>query len=202
MNKIYLNKLCYDYLTLDDGSKNAIISDLIYHLAKITNKKHIPLLVGAQIPEKIACYIALSRFSTNDEFVNIKRMNFVILTADSLHTGDPLKVEQTIVDIYQILFDRVTQLFEATMLDVIDVNEEWCTEEIDERDSLITNAVLDILNSLPSDAIRRVLDDYAKVYYTHFAGHPTRCDLRCLSGDYERIREIAEYMHSNGIKLP
>ena len=29
MNKIYLNKLCYDYLTLDDDSKNATISDLI-----------------------------------------------------------------------------------------------------------------------------------------------------------------------------
>ena len=54
LNKIYLNKLCYDYLTLDDESKNPIINDMIYHLAKITNKKHIPILIGVGIPEKIA----------------------------------------------------------------------------------------------------------------------------------------------------
>lgn len=196
MNKIYLNKLCYDYLTLDEESKNVVISDLIYHLAKITNKKHIPILIGAGIPEKIACYIVLSRFSTNNEFINVDRMNFVIMTANIDFK------EQMIVDVYQNLFDRVSQLFEATMLDVIDTNEEWYTEEIDERYSLITLAVLDILNSLPSDAIRRVLDDYVKVYHTLFTGKPTRCDLRSLSGDYERIRVIVEEMYNSGIKLP
>ena len=196
MNKIYLNKLCYDYLTLDDESKNNIISDLIYHLAKITNKKHIPILIGVGIPEKVACYIVLSRFSTNNEFVNIDRMNFVIMTANIHFT------EQMIVDVYQNLFDRVSQLFEATMLDVIDTNEEWYTEDIDERYSLITLAVLDILNSLPSDAIRRVLDDYVSVYYTSYNGKPTRCNLRSLSGDYERIRIIVEDMYNSGIRLP
>lgn len=196
MNMIYLNKLCYDYLTLDDQSKNFIISDLIYHLAKITNKKYIPILIGVGIPEKIACYIVLSRYSTNNEFVNVTRMNFVILTANINFT------EQMIVDVYQNLFDRVSQLFEATMLDVIDTNEQWYTEEIDERYSLITLALLDILNSLPSDAIRRVLDDYVKVYHISYQGKETRCNLRSLSSDYERIRVIAEDMISKGIKLP
>lgn len=196
MNMIYLNKLCYDYLTLDDNSKNSIINDLIYHLAKITNKKYIPILIGLGIPEKISCYIVLSRFSTNNEFVNVERMNFVIMTSNIEFT------EQMIVDVYQNLFDRVTQLFEATMLDVLNTNEEWYTEEIDERYSLITLAVLDILNSLPSDAIRRVLNDYRIVYYTSYAGNETRCDLRCLSGDYERIRVIVEDMNSKGNRLP
>ena len=196
MNKIYLNKLCYDYLTLDDESKNTIIKDLIFHLAKITNKKYIPVLIGFGIPEKIACYIVLSRFSSNDEFLNVVRMNFVILTANINFT------EQMIVNVYETLFERVSQLFEATMFDVLDTNEEWYTEDIDERDSLITLAVLDILNSLPSDAIRRVLDDYNMVYRSSYLGKKTRCDLRCLSGDYERIRVIAEEMAANGIRLP
>lgn len=196
MNKIYLNKLCYDYLTLDDNSKNPLINDLIYHLAKITNKKHIPILIGAGIPEKIACYIVLSRFSSNNEFLNITRMNFVILTANINFT------EQMIVDVYQNLFERVSQLFEATMLDVLDTNEEWYTEAIDERYSLITLAILDILNSLPSDSIKRVLEDYVSVYHTSYSGKETRCDLRCLSGDYERIRNIVEEMIANGVRLP
>lgn len=196
MNKIYLNKLCYDYLTLDDESKNPIINDLIYHLAKITNKKHIPILVGCGIPEKIACYIVLSRFSTNNEFLNVTRMNFVIMTANIYFT------EQMIVDVYQNLFEKVSQLFEATMLDVIDTNEEWYTEDIDERYSLITLALLDILNSLPSDAIQRVLNDYVSVYHTSYAGRETRCDLRCLSGDFERIRNIVEEMIANGVRMP
>lgn len=196
MNKIYLNKLCYDYLTLDDVYKNSIISDLIYHLAKITNKTHIPILIGYGIPEKIACYIVLSRFSNNDEFLNIIRMNFVILNANINMT------EQMIVNIYQTLFDRVTQLFEATMLDTIDTTEEWYTEEIDERYSLITLALLDILNSLPSDGIRRVLVDYSKVYNSSYFGSSTRCDLRCLSADYIRIRNIVEQLIFEGIKIP
>lgn len=196
LNKIYLNKLCYDYLTLDDESKNPIINDMIYHLAKITNKKHIPILIGVGIPERIACYIVLSRFSSNDEFLNVRRMNFVILTASIEFT------EQMIVDVYQNLFDRVSQLFEATMIDVIDTDEQWYTDEIDERYSLITLAILDILNSLPSDAIRRVLDDYVSVYHTSYCGRETRCNLRSLSGDYERIRNIVESMEMNGIRLP
>lgn len=196
MNMIYLNKLCYDYLTLDDNSKNNIISDLIYKLAKINNNKYIPILIGAGIPEKIACYIVLSRFSTNNEFINVRRMNFVILTANINFT------EQMIVDVYQNLFTKVSQLFEATMLDVIDTTEQWYTEDIDERNSLITLAVLDILNSLPSDAIRRVLDDYVKIYHISYLGKETRCNLRSLSGDYERIRVIVEDMYSQGIRLP
>ena len=196
IDKIYLNKLCYDYLTLDDNSKNNVISDLIYYLAKITNKKHIPILIGVGIPEKIACYIVLSRFSDNNEFINVTRMNFVIMTANINFT------EQMIVDIYQNLFDRVSQLFIATMLDVPDSTEEWYTEDIDDRYSLITLAVLDILNSLPSDAIKRVLDEYVRLYHISYVGKETRCDLRCLSGDYERIRNIVEDMNSQGIRLP
>lgn len=196
LNKIYLNKLCYDYITLDEHSKNPMINDMIYHLARIINKKHIPLLIGAGIPERIACYIVLSRFSSNDEFLNITRMNFVILTATINFT------EQMIVDVYQNLFERVSQLFEATMFDVIDSDEEWYTEEIDERYSLITLAILDILNSLPSDAIRRVLNDYVSVYYTSYIGRETRCDLRCLSADYQRIRDIVEDMMANGVRIP
>lgn len=196
MNTIYLNKLCYDYLTLDDDFKNSVITNLIYKLAKCTNKKYIPLLIGVGIPETIASYITLARFSTNDEFVNVTRMNFVIMTANVNFT------EQMIVDVYQNLFDRVSMLFEATMLDVPDTTEEWYTDDIDERYSLITLAVLDILNSLPSDAIRRVLDDYVSVYHTSYFGKETRCSLRSLSGDYERIRNIAENMISQGIRLP
>lgn len=196
MNMIYINKLCYDYLALDDNSKNVVISDLIYQLAKINNNKYIPILIGVGIPERIACYIVLSRFSSNNEFTNVIRMNFVILTATINFT------EQMIVDVYQNLFTRVSQLFEATMLNVIDTTEQWYTDDIDERNSLITLAVLDILNSLPSDAIRRVLDDYVKVYHISYLGQETRCNLRSLSVDYERIRMIAEDMYSQGIRLP
>ena len=110
--------------------------------------------------------------------------------------------EQMVVDVYQNLFNKVSQLFEATMLDVIDTTEEWYTEDIDERYSLITLAVLDILNSLPSDAIRRVLEDYVRVYHVSYIGKETRCNLRSLSSDYERIRVIVEDMISQGIQMP
>ena len=122
-----------------------------------------------------------------------------------METRNPI-VEKLMLNLmvmkYQNLFTKVSQLFEATMLDVIDPTEQWSTEEIDERYSLITLAVLDILNSLPSDAIRRVLDDYVKIYHISYLGKETRCNLRSLSSDYERIRNIAESMTAQGIRLP
>lgn len=197
INTIYLNNLCYDYLTLDDDYEDTTISDLIYYLAKIVNKKFIPILIGLGIPEKTACYIVLSRYSSNDEFLNITRMNFVIMNATSYFN------EQMIVDIYQNLFTKVTMLFEATMFDVVDTTEAWYTDEIDERYSLITLALLDILNSLESDQIKRVLNDYVVVAQTskYYKGK-TRCDLRALSSDYARIRTIVEQMNSNGVQVP
>lgn len=197
VNTIYLNNLCYDYLTLDDDYEDGEISDLIYHLARIVNKKYIPILIGLGIPEKTACYIVLSRFSSDDEFLNVTRMNFVIMNAKTYFN------EQMIVDIYQNLFIRVTQLFEATMFDVVDTSEEWYTDEIDERYSLITLALLDILNSLSSEQITRVLNDYIAVSATskYYKGK-TRCDLRALSSDYSRIRSIVEKMNSDGLLIP
>lgn len=196
MNRIYLNKLCYDYLTSDEKSKNVVIDDLIYHLAKITNKKYIPILIGRGIPEKIACYIVLSRWSDNDEMLNVRRMNFVIMTVNFNFS------EQMIVDVYQTLFERVTQLFEATMLDVFDSDEEWYTETIDENYSRISLALLDILDSLPSDSIRRVLDDYNNLYNISYNGYPTRFDLGAISSDYANVYGVIKIMEQQGIRLP
>ena len=53
-----------------------------------------------------------------------------------------------------------------------------------------------------NDAIRRVLDDYVKIYHISYLGKETRCNLRSLSSDYERIRNIAESMTAQGIRLP
>lgn len=199
MNKIYINSLCYDYLVLDKKDQNNVITDLIYQLANIANKSHIPVLIAQGIHEKIASYIVLSRFSSNKEFVNIKRMNFTIMKNINF-----VFTEQMIVDIYQILFPRVTQLFEATMLDVIeDTDEPWYSNAIDERYSMISLALLDILESLTSEQIRRVLDDYVILYNLSYNGRPVRFDIRCISAEhYPKTRRVVEIMEQEGIRLP
>lgn len=186
----YLNNICYDYISLDDVSTSDTRYNMIIQLAKTVNKKYVPILIGANIPEKIAIYIVLARFSSQSEEDNIRRMNFVILNANINFT------EQMIVDIYQNLFTKVSQLFEVTMMTIYD------DDDVSERDSLITLAILDILNSLPSNSIRKVLEEYRTIYLYKYNGYPTRFNLRALSSDYERIRVIVESMYNEGITLP
>ena len=56
--------------------------------------------------------------------------------------------------------------------------------------------------STVTNAMTRVLEDYVRVYHVSYLGKETRCNLRSLSSDYDRIRVIVEDMISQGIQMP
>lgn len=199
-DRICCNKMTYDYFTvgasnLIDDDNREYIGQLMMTLSKTVNRDKIPSLLGYGIPEDLANQLILSRYSTNNEEVNIKRLNFVILTSTL-----EMMTEQRIVWIYETLFTNMTVLFEYVMFDHYD---KFTGPEQEEIYSTMTLALLDILNEQPLNNIMIVLNNYANDFMLSVTGHSTRCSLRTLSNDYFRINQAVQYLTQvNNVYIP
>lgn len=194
LQKITVNKICYDYHTTI-MEKDSLVTDMLFNMSRVVNQNVLPGLLGLGLNEQLADYLALSRFSTTKDLVNVKRVNFIITRQPS-----SLMTEQMIVNIYSKLYDSVTPLFTGTLLDV----EEF--EDEDEESSLIystiSNAVLDILETLPLEQIRQVLLSYNITRVSFNQGKEVRFTMNALSDDYSRINMVVESLRQEGVYLP
>lgn len=192
INRTYINKIVYDYIILQDS--DPYIKQLLYSLSKTVNKDILPRLLGLGLPEDIAIRLALSRFSSQKEIVNVKRVNFIIMTS-------PIEImtEQMIVFIYEKLYDRFTPLFIGTMIDNCRSDMEG---DMDEIYSIISLAVLDILNVMPSNDIRKVLISYVGDFQALYSQNGYRFSLQCLSNDYARINAVVDALKYENIYVP
>lgn len=201
--RIHINKLVYDYITsqpsdgIDDNT--IYMNTLMLNLAKIVNEQYIRSLIGIGLGSELADYMALARYSSNSESINIRRVNFIICTnlVKDYNMNDEVDraaAEQMVINIYSKLFNRLTNLFESTMFDVYNLDDVWVTDQIGEMYSITTNAVLDILNNMKMSDIRSVLMTYANDFANVFGpkGYSTRVSMRSLSADYDRIRFVVE----------
>lgn len=201
ITKVHINSLVYDYITScnDTTEDKEYVNRLMINLARIVNEDYIRKLLALNIKDDIASFLVLARFSSTNEFANIKRVNFIICTSlskefDMDDDNERFKAHQLIVDIYSKLFSKLTTLFESTMYDVYNLEESWVTENISEMYSITTMAVLDILNNMTSPDIRSILISYTNDYNSIFGpkGYTTRFSLNSLSADYNRISYIVE----------
>lgn len=193
--RITVNKICYDYLTL--AQRDEIITSILFNMSRVVNQSVIPGLLGLGLNEQLASYLALARFSSSKDLINVKRVNFIIMSQPSI-----LMTEQMIIDIYSKLFDSVTPLFTGTILDVEEFDEEIDTEDQELVYSTISNAVLDILETLTLDQIRQVLLSYNITRESYYSGKPVRFTMNALSDDYNRINIVNESLNKEGIYLP
>lgn len=185
-NRIYCNKIAYDYLTI--GPNNEYTRELLIVLAKTVNRGVLPSLVGLGLSEDFATMLALSRFSSKKELVNIKRLNFTICSAPK-----ELMNEQMIVWIYEKLISNFTDLFEGTMFDICDLNT--VSQDYSDIYSDISLAILTILECMPTQHIQKVLSRYAADFYSIMnINHNTRFSMQCLSQDYARINHVVQYL--------
>lgn len=191
INRIYCNKIVYDYLAYDNSDE--YIKSLMLNFSRVVNRDIIPIIVGIGIPENIATELVIARYSSMKELVNVKRLNFVI-TSSLID----IMTEQTIVFIYEKLFNKMTPLFEGIMFDVYECE----TEESEEIYSRISLAVLDILNGMTSADIRKVLISYSSDYTMLFVDNGVRFSMNSLSYDFERINNIVEQLKQENIYLP
>lgn len=187
-----LNTMCYDYLVAC-GDGDEYVGTLLIALAKVTNRYMISTLCTIPVAEDFAALLALARYSSPEEVVNVKRLNRVLM-------NQPVDMmsEQLIVDIYMTLFDHVLPLFTGVMLDVINQND--IPPNISEIYGLITLSILDIMNELPLSDIKRGLCLFDQNRKMMYPDNPLRFNLESIApDDYPRILGAIDLLRKEGI---
>lgn len=193
--KLMCNKVAYDYFTCDNQDNN--IKQKYLEICKVVNKDTINKLICIGLDCNTACNLSLCRYSSMNERTNVKRLNFVIYFKDPC-----IMDEQKIVYIYEKLFDRISDLFYATMFEVYSVIEQDnFGENFSELYGTVGNCVLLILNNMTSEKIIQVLNGY-NAEYEYRGRPPIRFSLHALSNDYSRINKVVETLSESGVYIP
>lgn len=205
-----INNICYDYITFNNGNKNPAVVNRMYMLANIINAPYIPRLLGLGLNNNVANLLLIARWSNLDPRVCVRRVNFIII-------GQPKdfmtqeRIKQIMVILYELDRDQrnFIKIFPHIMMDVLgdyddaDPSTHWITDEIQEVDSTLSLAALDILNEFTDANIRHTLVNYTESYKLVHSNKPIRFSMRKLSDDYEKINNVvyslAEY---EGIIVP
>ncbi len=186
--KLMLNRICYDYSQLTDRNifiQNKMI-DIVYHL----NKSIVTMLQGFNLTKEQACLIAIARYSTAPQV----RTNFKRVTREIQKMTVDVMTEQTIVNIYgKICNEPVSELFISIMQDSYD---SFISDEQSYIYSTVSLAILDIIESLPTDHINKVLSAYL---LEKPSNKPPRFNLKSISvGDYPRINDVIDMLEVSG----
>lgn len=179
---ICLNKLAYDYYLLDDENKNDEVRDLLLTISYEINKKQV-IQLSAILGINRARLVALIGNSSFKEEKSIKRVCNYLTKGINL---DEIELTlQFVVDIILIFVNvHFTNIFISIMTDNTIVENE------NERKiyNLISDAIINILESMTSEDIFKVLYDYYN--YLKLVNTPNRRfrmkDVQCSA----RIKSI------------
>lgn len=189
-NRVYLNKIIYSMMkngVMDSEYKNS----LLMTIARNNNNDIVPKMTS-YVPDQIACTIGVLRYSSFRETTNIQRVNDYLLGA--IVPND--KAEQTIVNIYDICFQKVTYLFECVMLDNKD--KSLLSKNENEVYGLESLAVLDIVEQMPVNFIKEVLEKYYGDLNMIYNSMTPRFSLKSIAqSDYPRITMVDRELSAN-----
>ena len=188
--QFFINKLTYSYQYYSGATDN--IQNLLMDVSRVVNAPYIRLLQSINLSEEHSAYLAMARFSSDDEMVNSNRLNYAIYCI-----GHEIMTEQQIIWIYEKLFDQIRYLFTATMLETKDAMQPpdgHDEEDFYETFSTVNLAILTIINNMTSADIDRLIRIYLDKWVA--SGSPrVRFSLRALSSDFGRIRTIVETLN-------
>jgi hypothetical protein len=191
---IECNTICYHYITLSNSDKDPHVLSRMIRISNIINRSGLPHLLGLGLGENLASMLLIARYSDLDLNICVKRVDFIIITQPK-----ELMNQKMITEVFKSLFNPMEEfprIFPYFMLDVLpDYNENnpntlWVTDEIDEVNSVMNLAILDILDNLPSQLIRNTLVNYAEGYRIVNSNKRVRFSMQRLSDDYYRINDV------------
>lgn len=193
--RLACNKLTYDYFTSDNARLD--IKQKYLGVSKAVNKLEISRIMALGIDENTASNLVLCRYSSKNESTNVKRLNFTLY-----HKDPNVMTEQMIVWIYEKLFDRISDLFYATMFEVYTPEqEEEFGDNFMEIYGVVGLAVIDILNNMTSDALRPIIRRYCETW-EYYNRPRVRFSLRSLSSDYSHIARVVDGLIADGCNVP
>lgn len=192
-DKIYCNRMIYDYITIMKPGKDPYTEQLLLNMSMVVNRgTSIPSLTALGIDEDVANKMVIARYSSFKEQINVMRLNVEIC-------NQPIQfmTEQKIVDIYCALFDKLTDLFEGTMFDRWSA-EDLENESVNEVYSTINLAILDLVENLPSSQIRLLLLGFYQNRQLLYPDKPIRFNIySCNEHDYPRITSMLQYLEKD-----
>lgn len=196
---IACNRLAYDYIVLKNEKEiDGTIKNLLISIVKIVNKEIINILMNMNISSELSSYIVINRWSSLNDAVNVKRINF-FLSAHSDMDADVLR------SIYEILFaGKIEPLFISTMLDTYNM-EPWITEDFIKMHNNISFVVLKMLEESTIEEIQNILIKYSNIYIYKYNANPNsiRLSIRALdSNEFPRILSILEQLYIKQIYVP
>ena len=207
-NLIRLNTMCYDYITLPKEMQDTTVVNRMLQLSSIINRGYIPRLCGLGLSSSLASMLLIARFSDTDLNICVKRVNFIIINQPK-ELMSTVMIEEILRNLYNVLVDFY-RIFPYFMIDIIPEYDEynentlWVTEDIDKVNSRLNLAMLNILNSLPSNMIRSTLINYSEAMRMVYVGYKVRFSLRTLNeSEYYRINTaIQEIAYNSDIYVP
>lgn len=202
---IKCNNVCYDYLSLN-SSRDPEVTTRMIKIGNIINRNNLPRLLGLGLRHDLATMINISRYSSFDLSICIRRVNHILITQPKA-----VMSFEMITEIFKIIYGERNiwvRAFQYFMLDVIpeyneyDINARWVTEEVEEINSTINIVILDLLNYEPYEVIRGALINYAEFYNMMKYNSPIRFTMQRLSDDYSRINDVVNALREERIIVP
>lgn len=150
------NAFIYNYIVYKT-EQDVYLRKLLLILGEALNKVCVNKLLGQEIEQELAIFLAVANDSTNRQEINIRRFNFTLATSSKI-----LSV-QKLIDIYSSLFSKcfskllVAMLFDTTIQEAAEHGELWLNKEAVETNENMTWAVIYILESLPPQDITKYL---------------------------------------------
>lgn len=198
LNREYTNRFNRVYRAYVKSPEHNVIyksecADLLYKIALKLNKKMVTIISGLGLSENTALWIVVNRNSSTDERRNIRRM-----VRAMQHVNPSIMTEQMVVNIFAKTFnDQFSNLFIAVMTDRFDSFE---SDKESYVYSTVSNALLDILNTMDEEEIKDILIEYEEELRK--SGVTGRFSLKSVnSGDYPVICEKIQEMESMGFKI-
>lgn len=178
--KICINKLAYDYYINPNGC-NSRVSDLLYQLTTEVNGKEVIVLSGI-LGLRDAQILSMIRNSTFNIEKAVHRVNTFLVKCNN-----DLSIT-AITSIYCHLFERFTDVFIYTMMESEPIG---LSPLMKKKFDNISIAILEMMNSLSSYDIRKVLYDYGYILSMVKVNTKIRFALRTAQR-YNRITSVVK----------
>ena len=154
--RVYCNAMIYKQM----NSANDFTKSILINIGFLINRTVVYNLMNCGLDIFLSTYIAVARKSSFDIKDNISRLNFCINCV-----SPQFMTVQRITDIYCAVtnnYNEISELFYYLMNDpyVYISDSSWITPEVKQTARNMDYAVINILESLPTEVIEQILMNY------------------------------------------
>ena len=190
-----INTISYDYYcATSNESKDSEVLSLLLDICRVVDMKFIIPLCTIMDTDS-ALFITMAKFSSFDQDKCVHRLNEFII-----RLGYDFTIKNIIYIYSRFYNEGFATLFNYTM--ICDDTVQYIDARDKKNYDSISLAIINILNSMTSDEIYKVLKQYGNYIALMNKGTSVRFSLRSLSADYNRVSDVVEKLNSEYMIIP